>query len=238
MYRTFIAFFFVCTFLSCDTLESIVDDTLSEGALTNQQVARGLKQALEFGINEGAQQLSQVNGYFESPYKILLPPEAREITDKLKGVPGFRQLESEIIKKINRGAEDAAKKAAPIFRDAITQMTFQDAFDILMGNDNAATQYLNRATYDRLYQEFNPVIVESLDKFDAREVWSGAVTAYNKIPLVDKANPDLDDYVTRQALAGLFDMVEKKERDIRNNINARTTDLLRRVFARQDNRKG
>ncbi|MDV7399457.1 DUF4197 domain-containing protein, partial [Arthrospira platensis SPKY1] len=105
------------------------------------------------------------------------------------------------------------------------------AMGILMGDKNAATQYLHRVTYNKLYKEFNPVIIESLDKFDARKYWSDAVTAYNKIPLVEKANPDLDDYVTKQALEGLFSMVEKKELDIRTNISARTTDLLRRVFA-------
>ncbi|HQU58114.1 MAG TPA: DUF4197 domain-containing protein, partial [Saprospiraceae bacterium] len=165
-----------------------------------------------------------------------LPPEARKVTDKLKNVPGFSSLEADILEKINRGAEDAAKKAKPIFVDAIRQMTFSDAMDILMGADNAATQYLNRTTNSKLYQEFNPVIIESLDKFNARKYWADAVNAYNKIPFVDKANPDLDDYVTNEALKGLFSMVEKKELQIRTDVSARTTDLLKKVFAKQDNK--
>ena len=193
-----------------------------------------MKQALEFGISEGAQRLSRENGYFKSPYKILLPEEARKITDRLQNVPGFAQVEEVILEKINRGAEDAAAKAKPIFVDAIKSMSFRDAMNILMGNKDAATQYLHRTTYQSLYREFNPVIVSSLDKFNARDYWSDAVNAYNKIPFVDKANPDLDDYVTEEALEGLFAMVEKKEREIRNNVSARKTDLLRRVFARQD----
>ena len=193
-----------------------------------------MKQALEFGISEGAQRLSQENGYFKSPYKILLPEEARKITDRLQNVPGFSRVEEVILEKINRGAEDAAAKAKPIFVDAIKSMSFRDAMNILMGNQDAATQYLHQATYQSLYREFNPVIVNSLDKFNARDYWSDAVNAYNKIPFVDKANPDLDDYVTAEALEGLFAMVEKKEREIRNNVSARKTDLLRRVFARQD----
>jgi hypothetical protein len=212
-------------------------DTLanaSGGGLTNEEIGKGLKQALEFGISEGAQRLSQENGYYKSPYKILLPAEAREVTDRLQNIPGFNKVEEIILEKINRGAEDAAAKAKPIFVDAIRSMTFRDALDILTGQDNAATAYLNRVTYSKLYDEFNPVIVNSLDKFNARQYWGDAVNAYNKIPFVDKADPDLDDYVTRQALAGLFDMVEKKEREIRNNVSARTTDLLKRVFARQD----
>jgi hypothetical protein len=104
-----------------------------------------------------------------------------------------------------------------------------------MGDKNAATEYLEKTTRNKLYQEFNPVIVASLDKFNAREYWSDAVTAYNKLPLVKDVNPSLEDHVTQQALNGLFDMVAKKELDIRTNLSARTTDLLRRVFAKQDN---
>ncbi|MCI4648792.1 DUF4197 domain-containing protein [Phaeodactylibacter sp.] len=214
------------------TLETIAN--AGEAGLTNEEIGKGLKQALEFGISEGAQRLSQENGYYKSPYKILLPEEARKVADRLQNVPGFNQVEEIILEKINRGAEDAAAKAKPIFVDAIRSMTFRDALDILTGNDDAATAYLNRVTYTKLYDEFNPVIVNSLDKFNARQYWGDAVNAYNKIPFVDKADPDLDDYVTRQALSGLFDMVEKKEREIRNNVSARTTDLLKRVFARQD----
>jgi len=214
------------------TLETLAGST----GLTTTEIGAGLKQALEFGIGEGAQRLSQKDGYFKSPYKILLPPEARKVTDKLQNVPGFRELESNILEKINRGAEDAAKKAKPIFVNAIKQMNFSDAMDILMGADNAATQYLQRTTFEALYQEFNPVIIESLDKFNARDYWADAVNTYNKIPLVEKANPDLGDYVTREALKGLFSMVEKKELNIRKDVSARTTDLLKKVFAKQDNK--
>lgn len=223
---------------ACTTqqIQSTLDTLAGAQGLTTAEVGAGLKQALEFGIGEGAQRLSQENGYFKSPYKILLPPEARKITDKLQNVPGFRSVEETILEKINRGAEDAAKKAKPIFVNAIKQMTFSDAMDILMGPGDAATQYLHRTTFDALYNEFNPVIIESLDKFNARDYWADAVNTYNSIPLVEKANPDLDDYVTQEALKGLFAMVEKKERSIRTDVSARTTDLLRKVFAKQDNK--
>lgn len=218
-------------------IQRALDTVLGEdGQLTNAEISSGLKQALEFGIGEGAEQLSQTDGYFKSAYKILLPAEARKVTDKLQNVPGFAQIENIILEKINRGAEDAAKKAKPIFVNAIRKMTFSDALNILMGEQDAATKYLEGSTYDPLYSEFNPVIIESLDKFDARKVWSDAVNAYNKIPFVEKADPDLGDYVTTQALVGLFSVVEKKEVQIRKNVNARTTDLLKKVFAKQDNK--
>jgi hypothetical protein len=213
----------------CDTLKQLANDSL-----TIEEIGRGLKEALEIGVGEGAITLSQIDGYFKSPYKILLPPEARKVTDKLKFIPGFTQAEEIILERINRGAEDAAKSAKPIFVDAIRKMTFHDAAGILLGEKNAATVYLHNATFDPLYSEFHPVIVNSLNKFNAIQYWADAVNAYNKIPLVEKVNPNLDQYVTQKALDGMFGMVELKERQIRADVSQRTTDLLRRVFARQD----
>ncbi len=224
-----------CSFLSCNqaTLQ-LVRDALSNQTLSEEEVAGGLKQALEIGITKGSEALAAKDGYYKSPYKILLPPEARKITEKLQTIPGFSNVEEVILEKINRGAEDAASQAKPIFVNAIKNMTFSDAMNILMGEKDAATQYLYRTTFDSLYQAFNPIIVNSLDKFNARKYWSDAVDVYNKIPFVEKANPDLDDYVTRQALEGLFKKIAEEELNIRTNLNARTTDLLRKVFARQD----
>ncbi len=224
------------TLASCDpaalqrTLETIANST----ELSTAEVSSGLKEALEIGIGKGSEALAKRDGYYKSAYKILLPPEARKVADKLRNVPGFTNVEDKLLEKINRGAEDAAKKAKPIFVSAIRQMSFSDAMNILMGEKNAATSYLNRTTSEALYKEFNPVIVQSLDKFDARKYWADAVNAYNKIPFVEKANPDLDDYVTKQALNGLFSMVGEEELNIRTNIAARTSDLLKKVFAKQD----
>ncbi len=216
----------------CAELQKILDN--NSVPLTNEQIALGLKEALNIGISKGSDVLSSQDGFYKSSFKILLPPEARKVTDRLKVIPGFTNVEEIILEKINRGAEDAAKRAKPIFQNAIREMTFGDVMDILMGNNNAATQYLNRTTYQPLYNEFNPVIVESLNKFNAIEYWADAVNAYNKIPFITKVNPRLDDYVTTQALNGLFAMVEIEESKIRTDISQRTTDLLRRVFARQD----
>ena len=113
-------------------------------------------------------------------------------------------------------------------------MTFNDALNILMGEKNAATQYLDRTTRTQLYNEFNPVILNSLNKFGAVDYWEDAVTKYNSIPFVNKVNPRIDDYVTKRALDGLFSMVEKEERSIRKDPVKRTTDLLKKVFAKQD----
>lgn len=237
MFKQIIFFLALFSLTACDTtnLNSVLGTVLGENALTSTEIGNGLKEALEIGISKGAERLSRENGYFQSPYKILLPEEARKVTDRLQNVPGFSNLEQNVLEKINRGAEDAASKAKPIFVNAIKSMTINDALGILKGDKDAATVYLKRVTYQQLYNEFNPVIVASLDKFNARDYWSSAVNTYNKIPLVnDQVDPDLDDYVTNKALDGLFAQVAKEELDIRNNIAARTTDLLRRVFAAQD----
>ncbi|WP_116125585.1 DUF4197 domain-containing protein [Lewinella sp. IMCC34183] len=212
-------------------------NTVLNGGLTSADIGNGLKEALRIGAREGAEELARPGGYFDDlTYRILLPEEVRKVTDRLQNVPGFSNIEEVILKKINQGAEDAATKAAPIFVDAIRQMTIQDAVGILRGSDDAATQYLVTNTSQALTAEFAPVINASLDKYDANKLWNDAATAYNNFPLTrQKVNTDLGAYVTERALEGLFLKVALKEKDIRENVSARTTDLLRRVFAQQDN---
>ena len=221
--------------ISCDpaSLQRVLEDT--SGALTGNETSSGLKEALNFGVEDAVSFLSAEDGYFKSAYKILMPEDVRKVTDKLKVIPGFTNVEDEILKRMNRAAEDAAKSAAPIFLDAIKRMTFQDATNILLGEQNAATNFLRTNTNDALYSEFNPVIVNSLNKFGALDYWGDAVNTYNKIPFVTKMNPDLSDHVTQTAMNGLFSLVAEKEKGIRTDISQRTTGLLQRVFAKQDN---
>lgn len=203
-----------------------------EGA--DGEVGMGLKEALNAGVGEAVTFLSTEDGYYKSAYKILLPEEVQQVTSKLKSVPGFGNVEEDLLEKMNRAAEIAAEKAKPIFVNAIKQMTIKDAMNLLMGEQDAATRYLERTTYQPLYDEFRPVVISALDEVNAREYWKTAVTAYNKIPFVKKTNPELDDHVTNKALVGLFSMIEKKEADIRENPAARTSELLQKVFSKQD----
>lgn len=223
--------------ISCDPkdLQNILN-TVGNVPLTNADIAAGLKEALDKGVDQSVKTLAAKGGYYDSIYKIVLPQEAQGVIDKLKFIPGFSNLEQEAIKKINQAAEDAASKAGPIFLNSIKQMTFDDVMNILMGDKNAATQYLHRTTYNPLYNEFKPVMVNSLNKFGALDLWKDAIDQYNSIPFITKVNPDLGDYVTSKALVGLFSLVEKKEAGIRTDISQRTSDLLKRVFAKQDNR--
>jgi hypothetical protein len=238
MQKSFFLLLLLSTFTlsSCDVLQEVANKALAEPSLA--EISQGLKEALKNGISKGADALSQRDGYFKSAYKILLPADVRKVTDKLKNVPGFSNLENELLEKMNRGAEDAAKEAKPIFVSAITGMSFNDATNILLGPDNAATEYLNRTTNQQLYEKFNPKIVASLDKIGANNLWKKAADAYNKIPLVTKVNNDLDDYVTKEALKGLFAKIAEEEKNIRRNKGSRSTELLKKVFAKQDaNRK-
>jgi hypothetical protein len=235
MKKAVIYLFLVLGLVSCDPQDlQRVLDTVGSTGLSNLDVANGLKEALEFGVDNSVDFLSVTDGYYKSAYKILLPDEANVVIDKLKIIPGFSNLEEEMVKRINRSAEDAAKKAGPIFLDAVRGITFDDAMSILLGEQDAATQYLHSRTYNSLYGEFKPVLDISLNSFGALDLWADAVNAYNKIPFITKVNPDLSDHINTKALYGLFDLIEQKEQGIRTDVSQRTTSLLKEVFAKQD----
>lgn len=207
---------------------------MGENPLSEDEIGNALKEALDLGVKEAVTSLSAEDGYFASPYKILIPEEAQVVTNKLKAVPGFGDVEAKLEEKINKAAELAAAQATPIFVDAIKGLTIKDAMNILMGEQDAATRYLEGNTRSGLIEAFLPVIQSSLDEVNAREYWRTAVTAYNKIPFAKKTDPELDRYVTEKALVGMFSLVEKKEENLRDNPAMRQTELLRKVFAKQD----
>ncbi|WP_420460653.1 DUF4197 domain-containing protein [Neolewinella sp.] len=202
--------------------------------LSNEEVGNALKEALDQGVGKAVTSLSAQDGYLMSPYKILLPEEAQAIVSRVSALPGFGNVEQDLTLRINRAAELAAKKATPIFVGAIKGLTFQDAMNLLLGEDDAATRYLEGNTSQALTGEFQPVIRAALDEVNANEVWSKVVTAYNKIPFVQPTEPELDVYVTARALDGMFGLIEVKETELRDNPALRNTELLRKVFARQD----
>jgi hypothetical protein len=200
----------------------------------NVDVASGLKEALNNGINKQVVKLTATDGFFKNEaVKILLPEELKKVDKGLRDI-GMSKLADEGLKVINRAAEDAVKEATPIFVNAIKEMTFTDAKNILMGNESAATSYLKNTTTTALYGKFNPVIKNSFAKVGADKVWTNIITKYNTIPLVKKVNPDLTDYTTNKALEGVFKMIAVEEKNIRTDLNSRTSDLLKKVFAIQD----
>lgn len=216
-------------------LKSVVTESKDKvgkpgGALTEDEVGRGLKEALSEGVKTGVSQLSKSDGYFKDmSIKILMPEDAKRVEEKLRAV-GQGKMVDDLIESMNRAAEDAANGAKDVFLPAITNMTLTDAMSILRGEDNAATMYLSKTTRDELFVKFQPVIKASLDKLGTTELWNKVFLTYNKIPLVQKVNPDLNEFATNKAIDGLFVQIAKQELEIRKNPGARATDLLKKVF--------
>jgi hypothetical protein len=209
---------------------SSVLNSVKSGKLSTDDIGAGLKEALNVGVQKGTAQLSAVNGFFgNAAVKILMPPEAQKAEKTLRGMGLGKQVDDAIL-SMNRAAEDAAKSAAPIFLNAIKQMTITDAVGILKGGDDAATKYLLTKTTVSLTAAFSPVIKQSLEKVDATKYWNSVFSTYNKIPFVKKVNTDLAAYVTDKALTAIFYQVALEEANIRKNPLAQTTNLLKSVF--------
>lgn len=225
----------VLTLNSCAELQSVVDSLpQGGGVLSNTDIASGLRQALDFGIEKQVTKLTKTDGFYKNDLvKILLPAELQRVDKGLRDI-GLGNLADEGLKVLNRAAEDAVKEATPIFINAVKEITFADAKNILLGKDDAATQYLTNRTKSSLYDKFHPVINSSFAKVGADQIWTNLINRYNAIPFTTKVNPDLTNYVTDEALKGVYTMIALEEKEIRNKVGARSTDLLRRVFALQD----
>ncbi|WP_282044361.1 DUF4197 domain-containing protein [Winogradskyella flava] len=219
---------------ACAELQQVVDSLPQSEVLSNADIASGLRQALDLGIDEQVTKLTQKDGFYKNELvKILLPEELRKVDNALRKI-GLSSLADDGIKALNRAAEDAVKEATPIFVNAVKDITFNDAKNILLGEDDAATNYLTSKTKTELYNKFKPVIDNSFSKVGADQIWTSLITKYNNIPLTNNVNPDLTDYVTNEALEGVYTMIAIEEKEIRNKISSRTTDLLKKVFALQD----
>lgn len=228
----------LCMFLaiSCNELQQVVNQLpgSTNSVLSNEAIANGLKEALDQGIEKQVSKLTQTDGFYKNELvKILLPEDLQKVDKTLRDI-GLGNLADEGLKVLNRAAEDAVSEATPIFVNAVKEMSFTDAKDILLGSNNAATRYLETKTNTELYAKFNPVISNSFKKVGADKIWSSIITKYNAIPLTNNINPDLTDYVTEEALSGVYKMIAVEEEDIRTKLSSRTTDVLKKVFALQD----
>jgi hypothetical protein len=232
----------------CAELMNILQSPVSV-PVTEEEVVSGLKEALAIGAKNSAGRLSMENGYYgDVAVKILLPDEAKTIIDNISKIPGGEKLVEDVILRINRAAEDAAKEVAPIFVSSITEMTIEDAFNILKGADNAATFYLRATTWDELYSLYKPKIRNSTEKdiigdISTKDSWEALTTKWNsaansvagRLAGLKPVNTDLDDFLTTKALDGMFLKVEAEELKIRKEVSARVTPLLRKVFGSLDN---
>jgi hypothetical protein len=231
-----LAFTTLVLFSGCAEMQSVMaqlPDVTSAGTI---DIAGGLKEALNNGITKQVSKLTATDGFYKNELvKIVMPDELKKVDTALRKI-GMSALADEGLKLMNRAAEDAVKEATPIFVSAIKNMSISDAKGILLGNQNAATSYLQNATTTDLYAKFNPVVKTSFAKVGADKVWASMIQKYNTLPFVTKVNPDLNDYVTNQALVGVFKMVGLEEKNIRTDLSARTSTLLQKVFAMQDSK--
>ena len=199
-------------------------------ALSNEEVIKGLREALSIGTNNSSGTASKLDGYLKNPRLFIpWPEEAKDMREKLLKL-GMKKKIEEFETSLNRAAEEAAKKAGPVFLDAITKMSVSDGFAILKGADTAATNFLRKTSYSPLYDQFLPIVKEAIAKVKVTSYWNPLVTKYNKLPGVKKQNPNLDDYVTKKAANGLFVLIADEEAKIRKDPMARVTDLLKKVF--------
>lgn len=229
--------FLVFSLACCGELQQVIDQ-MPGGAIGEAQIAGALREALDQGIDRQVSRLAAENGFFGDPlYKILLPEPLRKVDKTLRDL-GMANLADEGLRLLNRAAEDAVGTATPIFVDAVGQITFADARNILLGADSAATDYLRSKTQTPLYGSFSPVIANSFQKVGADRVWEQLIGRYNRLPLVEPVNPDLADYVTGKALKGVYRAIAAEEARIRNTVSARSTEQMRRVFALQDSYRG
>jgi hypothetical protein len=210
--------------------EKVNKELIKGNPFSEKEAANALKETLDKGIKKGVSVLSIKDGYFANPkVKIPFPKNATKVADKLKQL-GMQKQVDEVVLSINRAAEDAAISAKPIFANAIKKMSIKDAISIVKGNKTAGTDYLNRNTNSAVVNAFKPIIKSSLDKVNATKHWKNIMTTYNKIPFVEKVNPELETYVTEKAISGLFFMLAQQEIAIRENPKERTSALLKKVF--------
>lgn len=236
MIKRIFALLVVFNIMACAELQQVVD-SLPQGTsdvLGNADIAAGLREALDKGIDKQVTKLTAEDGFFKNELvKIVLPEELQKVDTALRKI-GLSSLADEGLKVLNRAAEDAVSEATPIFVNAVKDITFDDAKNILLGVDDAATSYLTSKTQTELYNKFKPVINNSFSKVGADQIWSNLITKYNNIPLTNNVNPDLTDYVTQEALKGVYTMIAVEEKEIRTKVSSRSTDLLKKVFALQD----
>ena len=227
MKRILIAVIFSSLFYGCDLISQLPQST----GVTESEAGQGIREALSQGLVKAVLHLNREDGFFKDAlYKILLPPDAKKIENTLRDI-GLGSIVDKAILQINRGAEDAAGFAKPIFVDAIKSMTLSDAIGLVRNGDTSATHFFREKTTDALSTAFLPVIKSSLDKVQATKYYGDIVTRYNNFPTTfKKINPDLPGFVTGKAINALFDLVAQEERNIRQNIAARTTEILRKVF--------
>ena len=216
---------------------STVGKTNQVPGLTNDEIISGLKEALSVGANNAGSMSSKLDGFYKNTELFIpFPQEAIKVKNKLKDI-GFEGKINEFEMSLNRAAEKACEQAAPIFVNAVKNMTVQDAMGILKGGDTAATSFLRKTTSNDLKSKFRPVVKDAIEKVQVTKYWEPLITKYNQVTMLtggEKVNPDLNEYVTERAVHGVFKLVASEEKKIRKDPVARVTDILKKVFGSKE----
>ncbi len=223
-----------CTLmLGCKTIDlKQVTDSLEQiqKPLDEKTVIAGLKQALEVSTINTVTQTSQKGGFSDNPLiHIPLPEQLQNIAATLNKF-GFGQYAEQLELQINRSAEQASSQAKTVFIDSISRMSLQDGWKILNGKQNAATEYFRQNTERQLSQKFQPIITRSMNTVGFYNDYQKLLKVYDSLPLTNKPNLNIENYIMQKTLDGLFSLVAIEEAKIRQNPSARITELLRRVF--------
>ncbi len=214
-----------------DILKSI-KKTIGGGELSDSKIIEGLKEALRIGTGNAVATVSRVNGYYKNPTIRIPLPETVQKVERILRVAGFGSQVDAFELSMNRAAERAAPEATSLFIDAIKEMTFSDAREILQGRDNEATLYFEDKTRGRLYTLFRPIVHSAMSEVGVTRLYQELNEMVRTIPFAESIRFDLDEYVTDKGLDGLFFMVGEEERKIRQDPAARVTDLLKKVFGK------
>jgi len=234
MFRKLSIFLLVFPLVSCAQLQQVVKNLPQVQQTPTVDIASGLREALTTGIDKQVSKLTQKDGFFKNELvRIGLPEDLRKVDKALRKI-GLSSLADEGLKALNRAAENAVNEATPVFISAVKDIKFDDAKTILLGNNSAATEYLTTKTETALYQKFNPVIKQLFSKVGADKIWANLINKYNTIPFTKSVNANLTDYVTTEALKGVYKMIAIEEEEIRTKLSSRTTTLLQQVFKLQD----
>jgi hypothetical protein len=224
---------------SLDDAKKIVkgNDGESKGGLSNEEVVKGLKEALQVGSKNSSDQASKEDGYYKDPLLFIpFPEDAQKVKEKAEKW-GMDKKVNEFVLTMNRAAEESAKEAVPVFVNAITSMSVKDGFNILKGEDNAATEYLRKTTSAELMEKFAPIVQKAIEKVEVTKHWNPIISKYNKSVKFtggEEINPDLNEYITERAIMGLFVLLAKEEKNIRKDPLARVSDILQKVFGSLD----
>jgi len=219
--------------ISCQSvdLKQINDQILNSQPLDNKTIIAGLKQALEIGTKNSVKQSSQIGGFSNNELiKITTPQQLQKLSNTLNKL-GMGSFVERFELQMNRAAETASKEATQVFINSISKMSLKDGLNILRGSDDAATQFFKQVSSQELSQKFRPIITRSMTKIGFYNDYKKLLSTYDAIPFTSKPDLNIENYILEETLGGLFFLVAKEEKKIRQNPNARVTELLQRVFS-------